>query len=448
MPSFTLPALPRMHKRPIPRSPEKPQEFSELGKEMAAGGMAAPVISRDLVKLGKELGSGGFGKVHLAEVQGWVEPVVSKVMKPRKMEPKEVKLLKLEMTIWSTIEHPHCLRLLGVALEPTEFCLLSELCDGGSMGDAIARVRANNRPKPSASELRQLMRQMASGMAHLHAHGVMHRDLKSPNILLERKGDTLLQSCPLKICDFGLARHLPVEDRAAALTAETGSYRWMAPEVIRHEPYNSSCDVYSFAVVCSEIITYQLPFSQESAVQAAFAVATKNRRPEVAPSGDSDVDALIQECWHHDCGARPAFVEVVARLARQGSPDPVAESAAALSSQFSPIFSASSVCSSSSSSAAASHSRADEAVDEQPLAVKIKRPASISTGLFDLEVSGQRSSKSPRASPSASPSTSPVVSPESSQHAFSKEINREELRVSLGASTSTSTTLTKLKVAL
>merc|ERR1719217_394706 len=116
-------------------------------------------------------------------------------------------------------------------------------------------------------------------MVHLHEHGVMHRDLKSPNILLESKGNSLYESCPLKIADFGLARHLPLEDRAASLTAETGSYRWMAPEVIRHEPYNTACDVYSFAILAWEMLTYRVPFDNMMPVEAAFAVAKGAKRP-------------------------------------------------------------------------------------------------------------------------------------------------------------------------
>lgn len=282
-----------------------------IGKEQLSE-FDAPVISRALVSHSYELGSGAYGKVHLAAVRGWVQPVVSKVVKRKCCELSSH--LKLEIAIWSSIDHFHCVQLLGVAVEPGhDCCLLSELCEGGSMGNAIARLRSHGRVKPTAVELRPMMVQLASGMAHLHSRGVMHRDLKSQNILLEHKGETLLASCPLKIGDFGLARHLPKGDAAAALTAETGSYRWMAPEVIRHEAYNSKCDVYSFAVVCSEILTYELPFGQQSAVEAAFAVATKRQRPELPPSGDADVDALIQECWHQDYAARPSFADVVAR---------------------------------------------------------------------------------------------------------------------------------------
>lgn len=277
-------------------------------------GMKAEVVSRTDITLGRLLGSGAFGVVHLAAVEGWTRPVVSKVVKPKKMAPKDADLFKNEICIWSNLDHPNCVRLLAVALEPDEFSLLSELCSGGSMDDRIAWLRKHKKPMPTMVELSSMMLQMARAMAYLHRHGVMHRDLKSGNILLSGEGESLFASGPLKIADFGLARHLPAEDRSASLTAETGSYRWMAPEVIRHEPYNSACDVYSFAVVCWEMLTYDVPFASVTAVQAAFNVAVRDRRPELPSSCSAAIAKLVTECWHADAKQRPSFAQISARL--------------------------------------------------------------------------------------------------------------------------------------
>eukprot|EP00321_Phaeocystis_globosa_P012339 CAMPEP_0118809206 /NCGR_PEP_ID=MMETSP1162-20130426/81_1 /TAXON_ID=33656 /ORGANISM="Phaeocystis Sp, Strain CCMP2710" /LENGTH=65 /DNA_ID=CAMNT_0006738607 /DNA_START=4 /DNA_END=198 /DNA_ORIENTATION=- len=65
------------------------------------------------------------------------------------------------------------------------------------------------------------------------------------------------------------------------MTAETGSYRWMAPEVIRHEPYGTGCDVYSFGVLCWEMLSYSTPFPQLTVFEVALSVATKGMRPEI-----------------------------------------------------------------------------------------------------------------------------------------------------------------------
>ena len=81
------------------------------------------------------------------------------------------------------------------------------------------------------------------------------------------------------------------------MTAETGSYRWMAPEVIRHEPYGTGCDVYSFGVLCWEMLSYSIPFPQHTPVEVALSVATKGMRPEIPAHSPSVLVDLIEQCW-------------------------------------------------------------------------------------------------------------------------------------------------------
>lgn len=95
--------------------------------------------------------------------------------------------------------------------------------------------------------------------------GIVHRDLKPDNLLLAGDKRTVVVS------DFGVSRI----EASAVMTAETGTYRWMAPEMIDHRPYTRKVDVYSFAVVLWELYTMQMPFAGMSAVQAAFAVINK-----------------------------------------------------------------------------------------------------------------------------------------------------------------------------
>lgn len=101
--------------------------------------------------------------------------------------------------------------------------------------------------------------EIAMGMNYLHLCSIMHRDLKSGNILLDAHGT-------VKISDFGLSCVLDLSG-SHDLTAETGTYRWMAPEVIRHEPYSTKADVYSFGIVLWEMITKDQPFRGLTPIQ-------------------------------------------------------------------------------------------------------------------------------------------------------------------------------------
>eukprot|EP00965_Chrysotila_dentata_P171534 5661057-Pleurochrysis_carterae.AAC.1 len=149
-------------------------------------------------------------------------------------------------------------QFLGVCLDPKEYILLCALCEGGSLSHRHFYARQARKPPLSTAALVHQATTIAEGMEYLHERNIMHRDLKSQNILIGADNE-------LKISDFGLAKFAPTEK--AELTAETGSYRWMAPEVLRHERYDKSCDVYSYAIVCWEMLTYQVPFADLGPVQ-------------------------------------------------------------------------------------------------------------------------------------------------------------------------------------
>merc|ERR1719224_335810 len=139
----------------------------------------------------------------------------------------------------------------------------------GALGDHLKRLREKHAPPPKEIDLVMSLQQVATGMEYLHSLDVLHRDLKSANILRTDDGNRLA------IADFGLARYQ--ETSGKKMTAETGSYRWMAPEGIRHEMYDWRCDGYSFAVLAWEMLTYRVPFEHMMPVEAAFAVA-KDRK--------------------------------------------------------------------------------------------------------------------------------------------------------------------------
>ena len=144
---------------------------------------------------------------------------------------------------------------------------------------------------------------IANGMAYLHSRSIIHRDLKPSNVLLSRDHRA-------KIADFGMS----VANTGQELTAETGTYRYMAPEVIRHESYSSNADVYSFGLVLWQLITRDAPFATMTPIQAAFAVA-EGRRPDIPPSCPSRLREIIELCWDQDSHTRPSFTYVAMALA-------------------------------------------------------------------------------------------------------------------------------------
>ena len=84
----------------------------------------------------------------------------------------------------------------------------------------------------------------------------------------------------------------------------------MAPEVIRHEPYGTGCDVYSFAILCWEMLTYSIPFPRRSPVEVALAVANEGLRPDMPPHAPPAAARMIESCWQQDPQLRPSFQQV------------------------------------------------------------------------------------------------------------------------------------------
>lgn len=102
------------------------------------------------------------------------------------------------------------------------------------------------------------------------------------------------------------------------MTAETGTYRWMAPEVIRHSRYDHRVDLYSFAIVLWEMLSVKLPYGDLSPIAAAAAVVVENLRPPLADAPDdtpAELMALMVQCWDVAPAVRPEFEAVAASVA-------------------------------------------------------------------------------------------------------------------------------------
>lgn len=210
------------------------------------------------VKLGKVVGVGRSGSTFSAHWSG--RHVAAKVVdlsaasqKGEKLASELLKEFRREEEVASALHHPNIVQFLGSASAAPRYCLVFEFVEDGTLSNVV-------RAKKGPLDFFRLASDMAQGMSYLHEHSVMHRDLKSSNVLLDAQGTA-------KISDFGLSCVMEL-GRAADLTAETGTYGWMAPEVIRHEPYSSKADVYSFAVVLWELLAKDVPFKGQTPMQS------------------------------------------------------------------------------------------------------------------------------------------------------------------------------------
>ncbi|EMD37558.1 hypothetical protein CERSUDRAFT_94559 [Gelatoporia subvermispora B] len=162
----------------------------------------------------------------------------------------------------------------------------------------------------------KLLRDIATGMNHLHNNGVVHGDLKGANVLVDEDGIA-------RIADFGLSS-FTYEDKIETDTELTGSTRWMAPELFDPDEFHGKTvrttysDVYAFAMTAIEIFSSEKPFRNISkyAVIPRVLKGIRPDRPCVNPAlGLSDsIWGLMKRCWHQDPGKRPAFAVILQSL--------------------------------------------------------------------------------------------------------------------------------------
>jgi len=284
------------------------------------------ILPRSLITLdGPLLGLGAFGKVQVCRVGGGAESngtgnigrvAAAKRIRLSKLSAADVPLVETELELWAMTDHPHVVKLIGACLQPSEYIFVAELMEQGSLAKLNEHALWAQLPAIEPRLLASRLRQVASAVAHLHSLQIIHRDIKADNVLVDASGR-------LALGDLGLARRCA---RPALMTAETGSYRWMAPEVVKHEEYGLKADVYSFAIFGWEVATYCVPYEDFEAVKAALKSATRGLRPALPAHVPPTIAAILRDCWESSADARPHADELVQRLgAFLASLDPVGQ---------------------------------------------------------------------------------------------------------------------------
>lgn len=206
-----------------------------------------------------------------------------------------------EVAFLSRLYHPNIVQFIAACKKPPVYCIITEYMSQGTL-----RMYLNKKDpySLSAETILKLALDISRGMEYLHAQGVIHRDLKSQNLLLN-------DEMRVKVADFGTSC---LETKCQATKGNKGTYRWMAPEMTKEKPYTRKVDVYSFGIVLWELTTCLLPFQGMTPVQAAYAASEKNLRPPLSSSCPPVLNNLIKKCWSANPARRPEFSYIVSVL--------------------------------------------------------------------------------------------------------------------------------------
>lgn len=247
-------------------------------------------IDRRLLKIGDKVASGSCGDLYRGVYLG--QDVAVKILRSEHLTEASEDEFAQEVAILREVQHENVVRFIGACTKSPDLCIITEYMPGGSLYNYLHR----SKKALKLSELLKFAIDVSKGMEYLHLNDIIHRDLKSANLLM----DTLQV---VKVADFGVARVLHQE---GVMTAETGTYRWMAPEVINHQPYDQKADIFSFAIVLWELLTAKIPYENMTPLQAALGVR-QGLRPEIPKDIHPRLCDLMQRCWDMVPSNRPPF---------------------------------------------------------------------------------------------------------------------------------------------
>ncbi|XXH01503.1 Superkiller protein 3 [Hypoxylon texense] len=287
------------------------------------GSMIVPQIPQDVLPKrqttfrwfkGELIGKGTYGRVYLGmnATTGEFLAVKEVEVNPKaaagdKNKMKELlKALDQEIDTMQNLDHVNIVQYLGCERKETSISIFLEYISGGSIGSCLRKHGKFEEPVVSS-----LTRQTLSGLAYLHREGILHRDLKADNILLDVDG-----TC--KISDFGISKKTDNIYGNDKTNSMQGSVFWMAPEVIRSqgEGYSAKVDIWSLGCVVLEMFAGRRPWSKEEAVGAIYKIANG----ETPPIADDVREAIspyalgfMLDCFTVDPRDRPT----AERLLRQ-----------------------------------------------------------------------------------------------------------------------------------
>ncbi|KAJ6625692.1 Mitogen-activated protein kinase kinase kinase 12 [Pseudolycoriella hygida] len=236
----------------------------------------------------KRIGSGAQGTVF----SGKLKDEIVAVKKVKDLKETDIKYLR-------KLNHENVIKFKGVCTQTQEFGIIMEYCPHGSL-DFILRDEEFLRP----ARLVAWAKQIALGMQYLHDHKIVHRDLKSPNILIGANKT-------VKIIDFGMSCEW---NEISTKKSFAGTIAWMAPESIRSEPWSEKVDIWSYGVVLWEMLTCKIPYEGLNSSAIIWGVGNHSMNLHIPETCPDKLRRIIELCWKVEPKHRPSFKLILSHL--------------------------------------------------------------------------------------------------------------------------------------
>ncbi|KAG8827036.1 hypothetical protein FRC19_006004 [Serendipita sp. 401] len=279
----------------LPSMPESP------------GGSSKPPVTQWFK--GKLIGKGTYGKVYLGFNMTTQEVfAVKRVEMPEtsrdEQDPRQKQVLdaiKAESATLRELDHPNIVAYLGFEQTDKYFSIFLEYVPGGSIGECYRKLGRGF----DKNLTRHCTRQILDGLAYLHSRGILHRDLKADNILVDLEGNC-------KISDFGISKHEHDNIYGAneAMTAMQGTVFWMAPEIlVNPDGYGGKVDIWSFGCVVLEMCTGDRPWAPKPSLAVILLLGNPDTRHAPPMPDDLNISLegrdMLNQCFQLDPNGRP-----------------------------------------------------------------------------------------------------------------------------------------------
>ncbi|EGZ26985.1 hypothetical protein PHYSODRAFT_421999, partial [Phytophthora sojae] len=279
--------------------------------------IVAKRVPRDKIHVKSLISRGAYGEVYSGRFNR--HPVAIKMLIPStRCSLPHVSDFLAEAKMTASMDHPHIVKLIGVSWDSlSDLCVVLEFMDGGDLRALLNKHEVSKHPVGFDRKKATVALQVCHALTYLHSlmPPVIHRDVKSRNILLNRAMDA-------KLTDFGTSR----ERLDQTMTAGVGTSLWMAPEVMLGERYDVKADMFSFGVVLSELDNHTLPYTRAKQrsqdndgrpmtdASLLQKITTGAVRVDFSRSSPASVVELGLACVAVNPGDRPTAAEALYRL--------------------------------------------------------------------------------------------------------------------------------------
>eukprot|EP00127_Corallochytrium_limacisporum_P002591 Clim_evm27s134 gene=Clim_evmTU27s134 len=257
------------------------------------------ILEYKALSMTDELGRGSFGVVFEGMYFGSPVAIKQLVHMPKDLLAD----FRREVSVMKRLRHPNIMLFIGATVSPDPLCIVTELCEKGSLQSVMDKEVTTIDYK---RRLRMLL-DVGRGMNYLHHAGIIHLDLKPSNILVGRD-----DTC--KVADFGLSKILSYKATSMTNQGGGGTVLYTAPEVFRGDRINTKADIYSFAVTMWHLYSLKQPYLGVHMHAVCFNVVAQHKRPEIPRNCETPYAELIIECWAPAASKRPTFDEIIKKL--------------------------------------------------------------------------------------------------------------------------------------